>query len=203
MRLPLADERGFTLVELMIATAILAFAMAGVLVLQQGGQQAYLLGAGRVESQQNARVALDLMTRELRTAQSVTTITSATDITFTDQCGNSVEYALSGTTLNRTAATYSDPVNNPCVSGGSSTLPLIGGVQSLAMTYYSTFDVYTDTFTQTTCGTTITALCPSTSLVTVITISLTTGTEDGVASGLPGDQHAVMQSTIRLRATLS
>jgi len=67
----LGDERGFTLAELLVATAVSGLVMAGVFVVQQGGQQAYLLGAARVETQQSARVTLDLMTRELRSARSM------------------------------------------------------------------------------------------------------------------------------------
>ena len=40
------------------------------------------MGAGRVETQQNARTALELMVRELRSAESITALGSATDITF-------------------------------------------------------------------------------------------------------------------------
>jgi prepilin-type N-terminal cleavage/methylation domain-containing protein len=179
VRTRLGNQRGFTLAELMVAMAIIVMVMAGVLLVQRGGQQAYLLGSNRVETQQNARVAVELMTRELRSATSITTITGTTDITFLDQTGQTVRYALSGTSLNRSV-------------GGVSTT-LIGGVQALAMTCYSTFDVYNGTYTTTT----------TPGLAKVIKISVTTKTEEGVATHLPGDQHAVMESTIKLRATLS
>ena len=196
----LDDERGFTLAELLVVTAVLGLVMAGVLALQQGGQQAYLLGSNRVETQQNARVALDLMTRELRSAQSVSiNVTNCTDcnctsgspdITFVDQSGQTIRYACAGNALNRT-------VNGVATA-------LIGGVQSLTLTAYSTYDVSSGTFTTTTCGTTVSLpSCATASLAKVVKINIVTKTEEAVASGLPGDQHSKMESTIRLRATLS
>jgi prepilin-type N-terminal cleavage/methylation domain-containing protein len=173
------NQSGFTLAELLVAATVMAVVMAGIFVLQRGGQEAYLLGSNRVETQQNARVALELMTRELRSAASITTIASATDLTFVDQAGQTLRYSLSGTTLNRT------------VNG--TTTPLIGGVQSLTMTCYSVFDVYNSTYTTTT--------APGS--VKVIKINLLTQTEESVAAGMPGDQRARMESTITLRATLS
>jgi prepilin-type N-terminal cleavage/methylation domain-containing protein len=196
----LDNERGFTLAELLVAAAMLALVMAGVLAIQRGGQHAYLLGSNRVETQQNARVALDLMTRELRTAQSVSNgltnctncnCTSGTpDITFVDQNGQTIRYACSGNALNRS-------VNGVATA-------LIGGVQSLTLTAYSTYDVSSSTYTATTCGTAVSLpSCPSASLATVIKINMVTKTEEAMASGLPGDQHSKMESMIRLRATLS
>ena len=174
-----AQHRGFALAELLVVTAVLGIVLAGVFVLQQQGQQAYLLGSNRVETQQNARVALELMTRELRSATSITAITSATDLTFVDQDGQAIRYALSGGILNRT------------VNGTTTTL--IGGVQSLAITCYSVYDVYNSTYTTTT----------NVALAKVIRIRIVTRTEEGVQAGMPGDQRGTMESTIKLRATLS
>ncbi len=176
MRTWLGNQHGFTLAELMVVMAVIGIIMAGVLVIQMGGEQAYLYGSSRVETQQNARVALDLMTRELRSAQSITTIPSATDITFVDENGSTVEYALSGSTLNRTQ--------------GGTTTPLIGGVQTLAMTYYSVYDVSNSTYTTTS----------NAAQVRVINISLVTETEQTAAANSPGDQRATMECTVKLRA---
>ncbi len=180
----LRNERGFTLAELLVVTAVIGLVMAGVFVIQRGGQQAYLLGSNRVETQQNARVVLDLMTRELRSAASITTIASCTnsvctDLTFVDQNGQTVRYALAGTTLNRTV--------------GGTTTALIGGAQSLAMTSYSVYDVSAATYTKT--------ITPA--QVKVINISVTTSTEETVGTGMPGDQRATMESTVKLRKDLS
>ena len=169
------DQRGFTLAELLVVTAIIGMVMAGIFTLQLQGQQVYLYGSNRVETQQNVRVALDLMTRDLRSAQSITTIASAQDITFVDENGDPIRYNLSGTTLNRT-----DPING--------TIPLMGGVQSLTFTYYSAYDGSTNTGT-----TTATA-----SLVTSIKVQVQTKSEDATLYNY-GNELTTMESMIRLR----
>jgi len=171
----LRDERGFTLAELLVVATVLGMILAGVVFIQQQGQQAYLYGAHRVEVQQNNRAALELMTRELRSAQSITAIPSGTSMTFVDENGTTIQYVLSGSTLNR-------------VSGGTTT-GLIGGVQSLAMSYYSAWNGSTNS------GTTTTA--PGS--VSLVRLQLVTGTEDGVSAGSVSNRRATMETLIRLR----
>jgi len=188
----LRDERGFTLAELLVATAVIGLIMAGIFVLQVSGQRAYLFGSNRVETQQNARVALDVITRELRSASSITSLTSATDITFVWkdelEAAHTIRYALAGTTLNRTF--------------DGTTTPLIGGVktqsglgQGLAMTYFKAFDPTDPTIPKTEETTDV-------DLVRVIKIRLQTGTEETVATGSAGDASAIMESTVTLRSSL-
>lgn len=178
----LRDQRGLTLVELMVTTLVIGLVMAGVFVLQHSGQQAYLFGSNRVETQQKARGVLDLMMSELRQAASISALASATDITFVWKdvwdVSHTVRYALHGTTLDRTY--------------DGNTTPVIGGVHTFAMTYYSVYDVSTGTYTQTT----------NANQVRVITISIRTKSEDGVAAGSAGDAQAQMESAITLRSAL-
>ena len=100
------DQRGFTLAEILVAAAVLSMMMAALLIIQQQGQFAYITGAARVESQQNARWALDALTGELRSAQGITTLGAgcetgpiptgggASSITFKDASDTSVQYGL-------------------------------------------------------------------------------------------------------------
>lgn len=175
MRSFLRDERGFTLTELLVVTAVLGVILSGIVLVQQRGQEAYMFGAHRVEVQQNNRSALELMVKELRSATTITAIPSATNLTFADANKVPTQYQLSGTTLNRTVA--------------GTTTPLIGGVQTLNMSYFSAWNGATNTGTSTT--------VPSS--VKLIRIRLVTGTEDQVGTGSPGNQRATMESLVQLR----
>ncbi|HKA61840.1 MAG TPA: prepilin-type N-terminal cleavage/methylation domain-containing protein [Methylomirabilota bacterium] len=171
----LTDQRGFTMTEMLMVTTVLAVILGGVILVQQQGQQAYLFGSHRIEVQQNGRAALELMSRELRSAQSVTALAGTTDLTFLDSTGTTIRYRLTGGTLSRTI-------------GGAST-PLIGGVQSLAMTCYSAWDGSTNTGTTTTVP----------GAVKLVRLQIVTGTEDVAGPGTPGDQRFALESLVRLR----
>lgn len=169
------DERGFSLTELIVACAVIGVVMAGIFALQQQGQWAYLWGAARVEVQQNARLALDLMTRELRPAAAVTSC-ATTSLGFTASDGaTALTYARAGAsapyTLTRTE--------------GATTTDVIGGVESLTITCY-TSDGYTAT---TTAGN-----------VRSVLIQLQTRVADtAVSAGSLKAQQAVVESRVKLR----
>ena len=181
MQTTLRDQRGFTLTELLVVAAVLGMILAAVVLVQQQGQQAYIFGSHRVEVQQNNRAALELMVRELRSATSVTAVPSATNLTFLDENGNTIQYQISGAILNRTVTV--------AATATTTTTPLIGGVQTLAMAYYSDWNGVTNTGTSTT----------TPAQVKLILLQLVTGTEDQVGSGSPGNQSATMETLVRLR----
>lgn len=62
------SQAGFTLADLLVATALLGLVMAGVLGVMRSGIASYRWGAARVEAQQFARAALERMAKELRSA---------------------------------------------------------------------------------------------------------------------------------------
>ena len=56
------------LAELLTVTALVGLTLSGTLAALQQGLQAYTVGAARVEAQQNGRIALERLTREIRGA---------------------------------------------------------------------------------------------------------------------------------------
>ena len=172
---PFRSQRGFSLAELLVVCAVLGVMMAGLLVIHAGGTSAYVIGSSRVAAQQNGRVALEMMVRELRSAQSISAVTGSTDITFVDLNGATIRYQLSSGILNR-------------IVDGTST-PLIGGVTSIDFTCYSKFNDPIGAVTTTTTPASVVA----------IRIRLTTGSEVAVASYADANQHATMESWVRLR----
>jgi prepilin-type N-terminal cleavage/methylation domain-containing protein len=172
------DEGGFTLAELLTAMAVLGLLMAGLFLSLQEGQSVYLYGAGRTEVQQNARVALERMLRELRTASSVATA-SGNDIKFTyvDATSTSVtvEYSLSGTSLQRNQTV-------PAIAGQPATL--VGGVSNFVVTYYDATNSATTTAAN----------------VFAVDVSITTQSEDTtLASYSPANRQATVAGRVRLR----
>jgi type IV pilus assembly protein PilW len=85
-----AGERGFTLVEMMIAMLLGTLVLAGAYSVLSSSQQANAITEHTVELQQNARVALELLTRDFKVAgfSTITGITGTTctsPVTPTDQ----------------------------------------------------------------------------------------------------------------------
>src|SRR5512134_48310 len=69
-RAPLASERGFTLVEFMIAAMIMSFVLGGTVMLATQLQHSYSTQLDDAALEQEARYALDWIARDLRQAAS-------------------------------------------------------------------------------------------------------------------------------------
>lgn len=131
-------SRGFTLAEVLVALAVVGIVLLALMGLLQHGEQVYLFGTSRLEAQQNARVALDRLGRELRQAGidprgiGFPPLVNPTATGFTIQndlngdgviAGNpeTITYSLRGRTLRRNA--------------GGGAQPLIDDVEGLAFAY--------------------------------------------------------------------
>ena len=182
MKTSLNNERGYTLAELLTAMAVMGLLLAGLLLTLQEGQTAYQYGAGRAEVQQNGRVALERMLRELRAASAIST-SSANAVTFTyldatldpNGISTTVAYSLSGGSV-----PFLLQRNQTGAAGQPETL--IGGVSSLVITY---FDVNGATTT-------------TPANVRSIDIRLTTRSEDATL-GAPQIRSAVVAGRVRVR----
>jgi prepilin-type N-terminal cleavage/methylation domain-containing protein len=197
------NERGFTLAELLVASAVLGFLMLGVFTIQRQGLGAYQVGAARVEVQQNARAALETMFGEIRTAEDikpnpawpgfanacgtgpVPTGGGATSISMTyvkrdpatgAETKVGIDYQLNGTNLERRERP------DPAVFAGAFDT-LIGGVQTLRVWCYDVND----------------ALTPTISLIRSVHVQVSTRTESVVAATSDRNQHAFMETRVRLR----
>jgi len=175
----ISNQKGFTLGELLIVTAMIGFVMAGTFVALQQGQNAFQYSTGRVEVQQTARMAVDRMIHDLRTGSTVTA-SAATSVTFNyiDDTGATVtvQYSLNGTNLQRNQT-------NP-VPAAPQPETLIGGVNALALTYYDSNNVATTTAAN----------------VRVVDIKVTTQPQDtSLASYNLANQRAVFEDRVRLR----
>ena len=115
---------GFSLVELVVVIVLLSIVAAVAAPMVGNGFKAYFTGRDLVETDWQGRVALERMTRELRTlrAPADITMTSASDLTFLDIDGNSVRYFLSNCVL-----TICELTRN--------TQPLATGISGLAFSY--------------------------------------------------------------------
>lgn len=211
----MTDQRGFSLAELLVVVAVLALILTGVLALQQQGQIAYLMGSNRVETQQNARVAMALMSREIReacgpaVAGDLVLTASTFQFTVVDptkagtvECSSAaagdvlrVKYQLGAgalaDTLLRLFANYPNalPAAPADCTGANAQYCLIGGVDSLTFTG---FDM--NNATTTTAGT----LCAS-AVVCSVQISIKTKSEESLATYAPANVRAWLDSRVRLR----
>jgi type IV pilus assembly protein PilW len=62
------NQGGFTLAEMLVATAMIGLVMSGLFSLLRTGQQSYLTGSNQVEAQQGLRLAMLRLSNEIREA---------------------------------------------------------------------------------------------------------------------------------------
>jgi prepilin-type N-terminal cleavage/methylation domain-containing protein len=119
-------NKGFTLVELMIVIVIIGIAASIIGFMLLGTIRAWTFKFNRNDILWDGRLALDRMTREIRTIRNTTSVTTASSaqFRFIDAGNKDITYSMSSTNLNRT-------------ENGAANL-LAENVSSLAFTYYDT-----------------------------------------------------------------
>jgi prepilin-type N-terminal cleavage/methylation domain-containing protein len=82
----LADPRGITLIELIIAMGVFGLIMLGVLGTWTKSQEAYFVGSEVAEVQQNVRSAIDFLVRELRSTGRDATLCAFDFVNVSNDC---------------------------------------------------------------------------------------------------------------------
>lgn len=98
------NQKGFSLIEMMVALGILSLIIIGLVTFFSGGTRAWVTGQYQLEAQRNARFSMDRMVKEIREGNSISSGSNATSITinYLASFGKSpVTYSLSGTTISR------------------------------------------------------------------------------------------------------
>jgi prepilin-type N-terminal cleavage/methylation domain-containing protein len=112
----ISNKKGFSLIEMMVVVVILGLIVLGLVTFFTGGAKSWVAGQSQLEAQRNARQAMDLMVREIRQGESVSssTTTSVTvDIpTLGSDSAYSVTYKLSGNIIEREVNSVPSPMIN-------------------------------------------------------------------------------------------
>ena len=128
--------RGFTLMEMVLVIVIVGIIATVGAQLMATGFSLYFTGRDTMSVDAQARLALERLTRELRTVRPATglTMVPATEISFTDLDGTAVRYCISGGTC-------------PGVAGDlmRNTQILAGGISSLNFVYLNSAGAVTAT----------------------------------------------------------
>jgi len=107
---------GFTLVELLIVIVITGILAALGSKMLASGFTAYVTARDLGKSDWQGMIAIERLSRELRTIRSATssdlTISPTSQITFVDNEANNISYTLSGTTLMRNSEPLADGISN-------------------------------------------------------------------------------------------
>lgn len=131
-RLDLADERGVTIVELLVVCATLGIVMAGIVNVFVSGARAGSDADGRFQAQQDARLGLERLQYEARCASGAGLIGGGTGpsagvvLTLPPICSHAsgtITWCVSGGVLRRYAAAACTGASRPFVSAVTSTAP--------------------------------------------------------------------------------
>jgi type II secretory pathway pseudopilin PulG len=107
---PRADQ-GSTLLELLLTLALFSILVGGIMMAWSHSQQAYFRGAEAAQVQQNARVAVEQMVRDIRQAKGITAA-EANRIVMTsvlDENSRTYELSASASPSHRYSLLYTKP----------------------------------------------------------------------------------------------
>jgi prepilin-type N-terminal cleavage/methylation domain-containing protein len=87
------DSRGFTLIEVMVATALAGIVVTAIAMLSYFTSRSFLAATNYTDMAMHSRMALDNMSRTIRQSRQVTAY-ATNSISLLDANGNTIQYAL-------------------------------------------------------------------------------------------------------------
>jgi len=121
------NQKGFSLIEMMVVVVILGLIVLGLVTFFTGGVKSWVAGQSQLTAQRNARQSMDRMVREIREASDIiANSTSSEEINFNTPWSTNLKYSWSG---------YE---GDPILRGAN---PLINNVQSLNFKYFNALDI--------------------------------------------------------------
>jgi len=119
------NQKGFSLIEMMVVVVILGLIVLGLVTFFTGGAKSWVAGQSQLTAQRNARQAMDRMVREIREASDIIASSTSLEINFNTPWSINLKYSWSGNKW------------DPILRG---TNPLINNVQSLTFAYFDSND---------------------------------------------------------------
>jgi prepilin-type N-terminal cleavage/methylation domain-containing protein len=103
------NQKGFSLIEMMVAMAVLGLIVLGLVTFFTGGTRSWVTGQYQLEAQRNARLTMDRMVKEIREGKnissgsetSITVLIPHFDVNGDIDSNYTVTYALNDTTIQR------------------------------------------------------------------------------------------------------
>ena len=109
------NQKGFTLIEMMVVVAILGVIVLGLVTFFTGGAKSWVSGQYQLTAQRNARQAMDRMVREIREGNNFAIGAGNDSVTISYLSSfdkDPVTYKLSGTVIEREVNSVSSPLIN-------------------------------------------------------------------------------------------
>jgi len=109
------NQKGFSLIEMMVVVVILGLIVLGLVTFFTGGTKSWVAGQSQLEAQRNARQAMDIMVREIREGNTFAIGAGNESVTISYLSSfvkDPVTYKLSGTVIEREVNSVSSPLIN-------------------------------------------------------------------------------------------
>ena len=109
------NQKGFSLIEMMVVVVILGLIILGLVAFFTGGARSWISGQSQLEAQRNARQAMDIMVREIREGKSYSSTTSSVTVDI-PALGSSSAYSVTYKKIARIIYREVNSVSSPLIN---------------------------------------------------------------------------------------